>query len=255
MRRTLSLALSCLFLLFLGCKAKEMADKAAISNDLDKRGTVDLMKEAANDKYDAPADGKLTESQIQMYLKVREHEKAIVQVARKEAQQHAEKAKAAGEKSLAGMMEGLKTLGSAADMATADIRAAKDLGYNTQEYLWIKGKVLEASSAAMSEKVTTAMQSNLDASYAQMKKAYDEAKDEQTKKVYADMIAGYDKQRAEMATQKQQQDPALAYNRELLSKHEDALNAYAAEMAKWSDKPDFDAAKLKQDVEKLGQKQ
>jgi hypothetical protein len=255
MRRTLALAVSCLFVLFLGCKAKELADKAAISNDLDKRGTVDLMKEAANDKYDPPADGKLSEAQIQLYLKVREHEKQIVQVAKAEAQQHADKAKKAGDKSLAGMMEGLKTIGSVADVATADIRAAKDLGYNTQEYLWIKGKVLEASSAAMSEKVNAAMQANMDASYTQMKKAYDEAKDETTKKAYADMLAGFDKQKAEMATQKQQQDPALAYNRELLSKHEDALNAFATELTKWSDKPDADAEKIKQEVNKAGQQQ
>ncbi|HEV7922282.1 MAG TPA: hypothetical protein VGR02_15965 [Thermoanaerobaculia bacterium] len=255
MRRTLSLAVCCLLFLFLGCKAKELADKAAISNDLDKRGTVDLMKEAANDKYDAPADGKLTDAQIQLYLKVREHEKKIVQVARQEARQHADAARKAGEKSLAGMMEGLKTIGSAADMVTADIRAAKDLGYNTQEYLWIKGKVLEASGAAMSEKVNAAMQSNIDASYAQMKKAYDEAKDETTKKAYADMLAGFDKQKQEMAAQKQQQDPALVYNRELLSKHEDALNAVATEMAKWSDRPDADTEKMKQELNKLGQKQ
>jgi hypothetical protein len=51
------------------------------------------------------------------------------------------------------MMEGFKTMGSAADMLTADIRAAKDLGYNTQEYLWVKSQVLAASSAAMMAKM------------------------------------------------------------------------------------------------------
>src|SRR4029078_11787311 len=114
-----------------GCKAKELADKMSISKNLEKVGTTDLMKKVADDKYEAPADGKLTDAQIQMYLKVREHEKQIAQVAKQEAQQHAANAKKAGDKSLAGMMEGFKTLGSVADLMTADIRAAKELGYNT----------------------------------------------------------------------------------------------------------------------------
>lgn len=250
MRR--SIIILSIFVLFLGCKAKELADKASISRDLDKRGTTDLIKETANDKYDAPADGKLTDGQIQMYLKVRDHERQIVQVAKQEAQQHADASKKAGEKSLSGMMEGFKTLGSIADMATADIRAAKDLGYNTQEYLWVKGKVLEASSADAAEKVNQAMQANIDSSYAQIKKSYDEAKDETTKKTYADMLAQFEKSKQEMASQ-QHADPATAYNRQLLSKYENALNAIGAEMAKWEDKPG-DAQKWQQGIENAGKK-
>src|SRR5438132_2143799 len=140
-----------------GCKVKELADKANISKDLDKRGPMDLMQQVANDKYDPPKDGKLTDGQVQMYLKVRGHEKDIAQVARKEAEAHAKAADKAGDKSVAGMIEGFKTLGSAADMFTADIRAAKDLGYNTQEYLWVKGQILAVSTAAMGEKLQQTM--------------------------------------------------------------------------------------------------
>ncbi len=50
MQRSLSVLL-CLSLALAGCKAKEIVDKAAISKDLDKRGTTDLMKEVANDSY------------------------------------------------------------------------------------------------------------------------------------------------------------------------------------------------------------
>jgi len=220
-----------------GCKAKEAFDKATIANDLDKRGTVDLMKEAANDKYNPPADGKLTDAQVQMYLKVREHEKAIAQVAKQQLQQHADAAKKEGEKSLSGMMEGFKGLGSIADLATADIRAAKDLKYNTQEYLWVKGQILAASTSAMTQKITEASAASMDAMYQQMKKQYDEAKDETTKKMYADTLASYDKQRQEMAQTAQKEDPALTYNRQLLSKYENVLNAYATELSKFENKP------------------
>ena len=234
MRRSVPVLLL-LVSLFIGCKAKEMADKAAISRDLDKRGTTDLLKEVADEKYDAPADGRLTEAQVQMYLKVRDNEKQIVQVARQEAQQHADAAKKAGDKSLSGMMEGFKTLGSVADIATADIRAAKDLGFNTQEYLWVKGQILAASSAAAAQKVTQATQANLESSVAQIKRSLDEAKDEATKKVYADMLTNMEKTRQEMASQ-QKLETATAYNLQVISKYEDALNAVTAEMSKWSDK-------------------
>ena len=127
MRSTLSLML-CLSLALAGCKAKEVADKADISKDLKERGTTELMEEVAKDEYNPPADGRLTENQIQMYLKVREHEKKIAQVAKDEMKQHAEKAEKKGEGSITGMLDGFKALGSAADFMTADIRAAKVMG-------------------------------------------------------------------------------------------------------------------------------
>lgn len=236
MRRTL-MAVLCLTIALAGCKAKELVEKASISKGLAKRGTTDLMKQVADDKYDPPADGKLTEAQVKMYLKVRENEKKIAQVAKQEAQQHADKAKKAGDKSLGGLMEGFKTMGSVVDMLTADIRAAKDLGYNTQEYLWVKGQILAVSGAAMAEKMTESLTAGLDQAYEEARKARDEATDDATKKVYADLLAGYDTQRQEMQQQKQDEDPALAHNRALVKKYENELNAWAQEMAKWEDKP------------------
>ena len=233
MRRALAVVV-CTALTLCGCKAKE--DKASIAQDLQKRGTVDLMKEVADDKYTPPADGKLTDAQVQMYLKVRDHEKAIAQVAKAEAQKHAEAAKKEGDHSLSGMVEGLKTMSAAAEMVTADIRAAKDLHYNTQEYLWVKGQILAASVAAMTDQTTKAMNASMDASYQQMKKSYDDAKDEQTKKMYGDMLANIEKSRQETAASQQKEEPALAYNRQLLSKYENALNALTSEMAKYEDK-------------------
>jgi hypothetical protein len=237
MRRTLSAVLM-LSMALAGCKAKEAFDKAKISQDLNKHGTMDLMKDVSKDKYEPPADGKLTDAQMQMYLKVRGHEKDIAQVARKEAQAHADAAKKAGDKSIAGMMEGFKTMGSAAEMLTADIRAAKDLGYNTQEYLWVKTQVLGASSAAMMSKLADATNASFDSAYTQMKKSYDEAKDDQTKKMYKDMLDNYDKQRAEMKKDSAANiSPSVAYNQQLIAKYDGALNALATEMSKWEDKP------------------
>ena len=248
MRRTL-LAGLCLTIALTGCKAKEAIDKMAISKDLEKNGTTDLMKKVADDKYTAPADGKLTDAQVQMYLKVREHEKQIAQVARQEAQQHADAAKKAGEKSLAGLMEGFKTIGSVADLVTADIRAAKDLGYNTQEYLWVKGQIMAVSTAAIGEKMAEAGNASFQQMYDQTKKAAATATDDATKKMYQETLDGLDKQMAEMKANQQQQDPALAYNKQLVSKYESALNAFAQELSKFEDKPG-DTEKKMQDWQK-----
>lgn len=248
MRRTLSAVLM-LSIALAGCRAKEAYDKAKISQDLDKHGTMDLMKDVSKDKYTPPSDGKLTDAQMQMYLKVRGHEKDIVQVARKEAQAHADAATKAGEKSITGMMEGFKTMGSAAEMLTADIRAAKDLGYNTQEYLWVKGQVMAASTAAMTSKLTEGMNASFDAAYVQMKKSYDDAKDDQAKKMYKEMLDNYDKQRAEMKRSAPPVPEAMAYNQQLIAKYDGALNAIATEMAKWEEKPG-DAQKAMNDLEK-----
>jgi hypothetical protein len=236
MRRTL-LAGLCLTVALTGCRAKELADKMAISRDLDKNGTTDLMKKVADDKYTAPADGKLTDSQVQMYLKVREHEKQIAQVAKQEAEQHADAAKKAGDKSLAGLVEGFKTMGSVADFVTADIRAAKDLGYNTQEYLWVKGQILAVSTAAMGEKMGEAMNAGMQKTIAETKKAYEEATDEPTKKMYKETLDAFEKQQQEQAAEKEKEDPALTYNKQLVAKYDSALNAFTQEMAKYEDKP------------------
>ncbi len=248
MRRTLTLML-CLSLALVGCKVKEAVDKAAISKDLKERGTTDLMKEVANDSYDPPQDGRLTDNQVNMYLKVREHEKKIAKVAKAELEKHAEEAKKKGDKSIGGFMEGMKALGSAADFLTADIRAAKDLGYNTQEYLWVKQQIMAASTAEMAEQFSNAMAANFDKAYVEAKKAHDEAKDESTKKLYADVLAGYDKSKQEM-TATQSEDPAIAYNKQLLAKYENALNAFAHELSKYEDKPG-EAQKAVEGIEKL----
>jgi ribosomal protein S17E len=250
MRRTLPLLL-CLSLALAGCKAKEAFDKASISKDLDKRGTTDLMKEVADDRYNPPADGRLTDAQIQMVLKVREHEKKIAEVAKAELKQHAEKADK--NKSIGGFMEGMKALGSAADLLTADIRAAKDLGYNTQEYLWVKQQMLAASTAQAAAQVSSAMSESFDKAYQEAKKAHDEATDEQTKKLYAGVLAGYDQTKQQMAAQ-QNVDPAVAYNKQLISKYENVLNAFANEISKYENKPG-EAQQAVDQIEKIGKQQ
>jgi len=234
MRRALIALLSLLLALSVsGCKLKKAIEQASVSAELASKGTTDLLKQAAKDKYTAPEDGRLTEAQIQMYLKVRDREKAIAKVARQELQQHAAKANAAGEKSLTGVMEGFKSLGSMADFATADIRAAQELGFNTQEYTWVKGQILASSASVVTQKLQESMKAQMTAIEKQLKA------DPNTAKLLEQAKAAPDQ--AEVASV-EPEDPALVYNRQLLSKYENALNAFTTEMSKWEEK-EGDAAK------------
>ncbi|HSN67953.1 MAG TPA: hypothetical protein VLV48_01825, partial [Thermoanaerobaculia bacterium] len=230
MRRSLALVLGMLLLLLVptGCKLKKAAEEAAISDNLEDVGTKELLEKTSEDSYDPPADGRLTDGQIQMYLKVREKEKAIALVARKELEAKAKKSEEkGGDKSLAGMMAGFEALGSAADFLTADIRAANELGFNTAEYQWVKEQVLEASGAAFAESMAQSTQAMMDQAYNEMKKQHDEATDADAKKALAGMLAEYDKNRKEMAAQQEKVDPSVKHNRDLLAKYENALNALA----------------------------
>lgn len=247
MRRIIP-AILALSVIFGGCKVKELADKANIAKDLDKRGPVDLMKDVANDKYEPPKDGKLTEAQVQMYLKVREHEKDIAKAALQKADAHF-KAGDQAKNSLSGVIEGFQGMRNAAEFATADIRAAKDLGYNTQEYLWVKGQILAVSTTAFAEQMTNAMSAQLDASRAQVQKAYDEAKDEQTKQMYKQQLDSFEQTVKEGKQATANQDSALVYNRELLKKHDSELAAFTNELSKYEAK-DGDAKKSMDDLQK-----
>lgn len=239
MRRTIILSLGLLLLLApTGCKLKKAIDEAKdVAANLEDVGTTELLEKTADDSYEAPADGRLTEGQIEMYLKVREHEKKIVQVARQELEQHAKKAEASGEKSIAGMVSGFKALGSVADAFTADVRAAHELGFNTAEYQWVKEQVLEASGAAFQDTMQQSMNAMMEQSVAELRKQHDEATEPEHKKVLASMLADTEKGVKEMRASQEQVEPSTAYNRQLLSKYENTLNALAQEFAKWESNP------------------
>ncbi|MFY9825457.1 MAG: hypothetical protein WAM82_29050 [Thermoanaerobaculia bacterium] len=145
LQRTVTvLALSGSILFVCGCQAKPAADEAAKS--LHEKGTVTFMDEVAKaPEYHPPADGRLTEAQVRMYLDVRQREQQIREAAFKQRQEAGEPADS-GQDQLA-YVEALKTVGDQpgfADIATADLRAAQELGFNPKEYLWVKERVLEA---------------------------------------------------------------------------------------------------------------
>src|SRR5216110_1756891 len=100
-----------------GCEGKPSEDEASIQARLNEKGTADLMDQVAKSpEFQPPPDGRLTSGQVEIYLEVQRREQKIREVAFK----------------------------NLADVATADLRAAQELGYNPKEYSWVKERVLEA---------------------------------------------------------------------------------------------------------------
>lgn len=131
-----------------GCQAKPAADEASIQKSLRSKGTANLMDEVAKaPEYLPPAEGRLTEAQVRMYLDVRQREQQIREVALKERQEAGGAAAMDSGQDQLAYVEALKTVGdqpALADIATADLRAAQELGVNPKEYAWVKERVLEA---------------------------------------------------------------------------------------------------------------
>jgi hypothetical protein len=96
-----------------GCQHKPV-DRAPV-----QQGTASLMDQVAGaPEYRPPADGRLSRRQVEMYLEVHRREGKI--------------------------RDALRAKGDLANLATADLRAARELGYNPREYAWVRERVLEA---------------------------------------------------------------------------------------------------------------
>jgi hypothetical protein len=157
------LALSGAILFACGCQGKA-ADEVAIQKSLHQKGTANLMDEVAKaPDYHPPADGRLTEAQVKMYLDVRQREQQIRQAAFKERHEAGVPADSGPDQ--LGYVEALTTVGDQpgfADIATADLRAAQELGFNPKEYSWVKERVLEArmqeTALALSQQIAEGRQ-------------------------------------------------------------------------------------------------
>ncbi|HSF43747.1 MAG TPA: hypothetical protein VLT87_28395, partial [Thermoanaerobaculia bacterium] len=125
-------------LLASGCKdeAPEKADKAPLR-------PMDIMAEVSKAKYDPPADGRLTEKQVELFLAVKEREREIREAAAREIDAKV-KAQKAGEADAA---ESMRSVGDVVGLTLADLRAALELGHNPKEYTWVSERVAEAQVA------------------------------------------------------------------------------------------------------------
>jgi hypothetical protein len=224
-RTVVILALSGSVLFACGCQGKPAADEASIQKSLHEKGTANLMDEVAKaPDYHPPADGQLTDTQVKMYFDVRQREQQIREVAFKDVQ---------GKEGA--FLESLKTVGdqpdiskNIADIATADLRAAQELGFNPKEYQWVKERVLEArmleTTRALAQQVAQSRQQVL----ALFEQRRQEATDPVAKAEAERQIEELQKNAAS-APAAAENDPAREHNADLLARFKDDFARLQAE--------------------------
>jgi septal ring factor EnvC (AmiA/AmiB activator) len=121
-------------------------DGAAIRDRLRTKDAAEVVREAAAVRYTPPADGRLTDGQVRMYLKVRERECRIREAAAFEAQRR---------------------------RAAADLRAAQEVKVNPKEYAWVREQVLEAEAATTTQTLYQKMAAGREQLLARMRRDRD----------------------------------------------------------------------------------
>ena len=209
--------------LLLGCGKKPAEDEASIKKSLEEKGTIDLMDQVSKaPDYQPPADGRLTEDQVEMYLAVRKRELRIREVALQSLKDKGEQAEQESRK--VSPFEAMKAVGDLADVATADLRAAQELGHNPKEFQWVKERVLEAqvlaTTQALNQQVARSRESLL-ANLEEQKRAATGAEER----------AEIDRRIAELKSPagSSETDPAGEYNSSLLERYKDELASLKAE--------------------------
>jgi len=135
-------------LLASGCRPPD--EGAAIRERLRSKDAAQVVREAATARYTVPADGRLTDGQVRMYLQVRERECRIREAAALEAQ---------GSRAAAG--------------GAADLRAAQEIKVNPREYAWVRERVVEAEAAATTQALYQKMAAGREQLLARMRRDRD----------------------------------------------------------------------------------
>jgi hypothetical protein len=169
-----------------GC-ARQEADGKKVGTKSRALTTAEVMDQVAKASYQPPADGRLTEAQIRMYLEVERRAREI-----------------------------LAEPGAQEPAVTADLRAALELGHNPKELGWVRERVLEAWIALRGQELDskiaasrTRMVQDLET---QLESATDPRQKAELEKQIADIHAA-----APLATAA---PPAVGHNAELVHRYE-----------------------------------
>lgn len=183
--RSFRTALLCAVVLA-GCTGEEAGQKAGRKPR--EMTEAEVMAQAARATWEAPADGRLTEKQVRMYLEVMRRAREI------------HTAKPASRES----------------SVIIDLRAALELGYNPKEVSWVEERVQEAWIALrgqeLDRKLAEARSQVLRDLEAQRKSATDPQQRKKLEKEIADIRAA--------APQATEAAPAVDHNAALIRRHE-----------------------------------
>ncbi len=138
---------------------------------------------ASRDVYRPPADGRVTPQQVETYLGVVDR----VRLDRK-----------AGK---------VPPSSDPLTSVPADVAAARARGVNTEEFLWVKERVLEAEAAAMTAHLNASVLSMLDRTLADLKARKADAPDEGSRKLVAEQIANFEAEAERVRRESREKEP------------------------------------------------
>lgn len=216
-RLVIAAALAGSVLFAAGCKGRPAEGDAAIQQSLTAKHTVDLMAEIARaPEYKPPADGRLAEAQVDMYFAVRQREQRIREAAFQGLKEPGfyEAMKATGE------------LGDLADVATAGLRAAQELGYNPKEYQWVKERVLEAQMLETIRSLRGQVAESQQRILAQLERQRQDTADPLRK---AEIGRQIEELKKDLEAAPAESDPAREHNAGLVAQHKEELARLQAE--------------------------
>ncbi len=138
---------------------------------------------ASRDVYRPPADGRVTPQQVETYLGVVDR----MRLDRK-----------AG-----------KTPASTDPLTSvpADVAAARARGVNTEEFLWVKERVLEAEAAAMTARLNASVLAMLDRTLGDLRARRADAADEGSRKLVAEQIANFEAEAERVRRESREKEP------------------------------------------------
>jgi hypothetical protein len=153
-------------------------------------------KQPEDEEFKTPPDGKLVARQVEMYITVQRRALEL-----------------AGESPLG--VEEKPAVEKLADLATADLRAAVELGYDTNEYRWVKEKVIEAGLGIMADSLDSSMKVVESASLQGLENLRGETTSREEPARLDEEVAGA----------KADERAALTHNRRLLEQYREQLAA------------------------------
>lgn len=210
-----------------GCSRKPAEEALA-----DKSAT-EVMEQAAKDTFTPPADGRLNDKQIEMYIAVKKREAELGQAVGEKLKKTGEKIEKQGE-GVRSTIDAFRAMGDVANFLTTDIRAAQELGYNTEEYQWVQSQILSANAALSVSKMTAGMQDMLEKQLVDLRAARSKESDSSLAQTYDAQIQSLEQSLAQTkAEQWKDAGPGLEHNAQLLEKYKDRLNVLEAEIKKW----------------------
>ncbi len=140
---------------------------------------------SSRDVYRPPADGRVTPQQVETYLGVLDR----IRLDRK-----------AGKTPEPGAADPLTAV-------PADLAAARARGVNTEEFLWVKERVLEAEAAAMTARLNASVLAMLEKTLADLKARRAEAADEGSRRLIAEQIANFEAEADRVRRESREKEP------------------------------------------------